>query len=89
MNIVVKAAHTISVPQQTVEIPDNPTFTFTDDPVLKRVTVTVKTSSQNAGLKEFNFVLWSGADYTNIGDYTQQQINASVSAYLTAIKATS
>lgn len=77
MQFVLAPQHSQVVPAAVVTIPDNPTFTFMDSPKLKRVTVHIDGT-------QIAFPLWEGAAYDAAGDYTQDQINAAVAAYLQA-----
>ena len=63
-------------------VPDNYTFTFTDNPAKQLVNVSVNCGH---GKPSFPFTLWSGSIYSGMGDYTQLQVNSGVSGYLAAL----
>jgi len=74
---------TIPQPSRVITINPNYTYTFTDSPVKKTVTVNISTGF--AGQPAFSFVLWSGLAYSEAGDYTQAQLNTAVAAYLASL----
>lgn len=63
------------IPAVDIEIPEDYTYFFIDDPGAQTVSFTIKEIG-------YTFVLWSGADYISAGDYTNEQLNQAISEYI-------